>query len=83
MTPTSELSPDQIIKASDTAARAVPPVWPLASSVAVNPFLGQAGESLAQVGARLARVGGVPVTMPRAYSSARIAFTARALRSTR
>ena len=72
MTPTSELSPDQIIKASDTAARAVPPVWPLASSVAVNPFLGQAGESLAQVGARLARVGGVPVTMPRAHFDALI-----------
>ena len=34
--------------AADHAARAVPPVWPLASSVAVNPFLGQTGESLAQ-----------------------------------
>jgi DNA ligase-1 len=45
-----------IIAAADQAARAIAPVWPLASSVAVNPFLGQTGESLAQTGARLARV---------------------------
>ena len=46
---------------ADKAARAIPPAWPLASSVAVNPFLGQTGEPLEQVGARLARVAGVPV----------------------
>jgi uncharacterized protein YbcC (UPF0753/DUF2309 family) len=51
--------------AIDRAARAIPPAWPLASSVAVNPFLGQTGEGLAHVGARLARVAGAPVTMPR------------------
>ncbi|NNE89518.1 MAG: DUF2309 domain-containing protein [Silicimonas sp.] len=67
MTKRAELSPDQITKASDVAARAIPPVWPLASSVAVNPYLGQSAESLAEVGARLGRVGGVPVTMPRAH----------------
>ena len=55
------------------AARAIPPVWPLASSVAVNPFLGQTDESLATVGARLERVAGVPVTMPRNWYAARIA----------
>jgi uncharacterized protein YbcC (UPF0753/DUF2309 family) len=49
----------------DRAARAIPPAWPLASSVAVNPFLGQTGEGIAHVGARLARVAGAPVTMPR------------------
>lgn len=59
--------------AADRAARAIPPVWPLASSVAVNPFLGQTGESLAQVGARLARVAGVPVTMPRSWYRQKIA----------
>ena len=59
--------------AADRAARAIPPVWPLASSVAVNPFLGQTGESLATVGARLARVAGVPVTMPRSWYEERIA----------
>jgi uncharacterized protein YbcC (UPF0753/DUF2309 family) len=53
--------------AADRAARAIPPVWPLASSVAVNPFLGQMGESLATAGARLSRVAGVAVTMPRRW----------------
>ncbi len=56
-----------VTTAADRAARAVPPVWPLASSVAVNPFLGQTGESLATAGARLARVAGAAVTMPRGW----------------
>jgi uncharacterized protein YbcC (UPF0753/DUF2309 family) len=59
--------------AADRAARAIPPVWPLASSVAVNPFLGQADESLATVGARLGRVAGAPVTMARSWYQERIA----------
>ena len=61
-----------LITASDTAARAIPPVWPLASSVAVNPFLGQSTQTLAQVAARLGRVGGVPMTMPRSWYNTRI-----------
>ncbi len=68
----ASLSMKTITQASDTAARAIPPAWPLASSVAVNPYLGQTGEGLAQVGARLGRVGGVPVTMPRDWYAARI-----------
>ena len=59
--------------AADRAARAIPPVWPLASSVAVNPYVGQMHESLATVGARLARVAGVAVTMPRSWYQERIA----------
>ena len=59
--------------AADRAARAIPPVWPLASSVAVNPFLGQTGESLATAGARFARVAGVAVTMPRSWYHKKIA----------
>ncbi len=59
--------------AADRAARAIPPVWPLASSVAVNPFLGQTDESLATAGARLERVVGVPVTMARSWYQERIA----------
>ena len=59
--------------AADRAARAIPPVWPLASSVAVNPFLGQTHESLAMAGARLARVAGAAVTMPRSWYRDRIA----------
>ncbi len=62
-----------LLAAADAAVRAVPPVWPLASSVAVNPYLGQTGESLATTGARLARVAGCPVTMPRSWYLERIA----------
>ncbi len=54
------------------AARSIPPLWPLAASVAVNPFLGQAGEPLATAAARLARVAGVAATMPRSWFAARI-----------
>ncbi|MBC7505247.1 MAG: DUF2309 domain-containing protein [Sandarakinorhabdus sp.] len=61
-----------LIAAADQAAQAIPPVWPLASSVAVNPFLGQTHESLATVAARLARVAGAPVTMPRSWYRERI-----------
>jgi uncharacterized protein YbcC (UPF0753/DUF2309 family) len=68
----TNLSIKTLTQASDAAARAIPPVWPLSSSVAVNPFLGQTGETLAQVGARLGRVGGVPVTMPRAWYVSRL-----------
>jgi len=67
----SDVLPPQNGQAVDTAAeravRAIPPAWPLASSVAVNPFLGQAGEGLSMAGARLARVAGAPVTLPRRW----------------
>ena len=56
----------------ESALRAIPPAWPLASSVAVNPYLGQSGERLASVGARLARVGGLPVTMPASWYGEKI-----------
>ncbi len=59
--------------AVEAAIRAIPPVWPLSASVAVNPFLGQAGEGLAETAARLARVAGLRVTMPRAWYAERIA----------
>ena len=59
--------------AARAAAAAVPPLWPLASSVAVNPYLGQAHEGLARTGARLARVAGAPVTMPRPWYAERVA----------
>ncbi len=66
------LSPAALMNAADSAGRAIPPVWPLASSVAVNPYLGQSGERLATTGARLARVAGIPVAMPRAWYAERI-----------
>lgn len=65
--------PAPLAAAVDAAARQIPPLWPLASHVAVNPFLGQTTETLAETGARLARVGAIPVTMPRPYYAERIA----------
>ncbi len=59
--------------AVDRAVRQVPPLWPLASYVAVNPYLGQTAATLAETGARLARVAGVPVTMPRQWFRRHIA----------
>lgn len=74
LAPKSEtLDAETLARAADRAVRAISPAWPLASSVAVNPFLGQTGETLATAGARLARVGGVPVVMPRAWHQERIA----------
>lgn len=63
----------ELAAAVDHAIRAIPPAWPLASSVAVNPFLGQSREDLATVAARLERVAGMPVTMARAWYDERIA----------
>ena len=57
----------EVIAVAETAVRAIPPLWPLSSSVAVNPFLGQADRSLPQTAALLGRVAGSPVTMPRAW----------------
>ena len=59
--------------ATRAAADAIPPAWPLAATVAVNPFLGQSGESLAHAAARLARIAGVAATMPRDWYANRIA----------
>ena len=51
-----------VLEAAETAARAIPPAFPLDATVAVNPFLGQTGEDLATAAARLARVAGVRAT---------------------
>ena len=59
--------------ATRAAAMAIPPAWPLASSVAVNPWLDQAGEGLAMTAARMARVAGIQVTMDRGWYACRIA----------
>jgi hypothetical protein len=66
------LSPDEIIAAANRAAQAIPPLWPLASSVAVNPFLGQTGEPLPTAAARLRRVAGISLTMPRYWYAGRL-----------
>ncbi len=62
-----------VLKAAEAAARAIPPAWPLEATVAVNPFLGQTGESLAETAARLARVAGVRVTPARDHYAAKLA----------
>ena len=64
---------DKLETAVDAAIDAIPPLWPLASSVAVNPFLGQAIEPLEMTAARLARSAGAAVTMPRRWYAARLA----------
>jgi uncharacterized protein YbcC (UPF0753/DUF2309 family) len=64
--------PDASALHAAAAARMIPPVWPLASSVAVNPFLGQTDQPLETVSARLARVAGTAVTMPRDWYRQRI-----------
>ncbi len=74
--PSAQADLQRLESAADEAARAIPPVWPLASSVAVNPFLGQAGERLAAAGARLARVAGAAVTMKRHWYREKIAADA-------
>ncbi|MBB5944023.1 DUF2309 domain-containing protein [Xanthomonas sp. 3307] len=66
------LSHAAIIAAAERAARAIPPLWPLASSVAVNPFLGQAGEPLATAAARLRNAAGIALTMPRTWYAERL-----------
>ncbi|MBI1245410.1 MAG: DUF2309 family protein [Alphaproteobacteria bacterium] len=63
----------QIAGAVDRAIRAIPPAWPLAATVAVNPFLARAGERLAVTAARLRRAAGIRVTMPRRWFRDRIA----------
>lgn len=73
MSDAQDLARNTVTEAARNAARAIPPLWPLASSVAVNPFLGQAEETLATAGARLQRVGGIAVTMQRHWYLEKIA----------
>ena len=68
----STLNGSAALEAGKRAARHIPPLWPLTSSVAVNPFLGQSGESLERTAARLERVAGVRVVMPRRWFGERI-----------
>ena len=63
----------QVMRAAEAAARRIPPAFPLDATVAVNPFLGQASEDLGMASARLGRVAGVSLSLPRAILGARIA----------
>ena len=68
-------APDRagLLRAAEAAQRAIPPAFPLEATVAVNPFLGQTEESLAMAAARLARVAGIRLTLPRAAFAAKFA----------
>ncbi len=58
---------EALARAADQAVRAIPPAWPLTATVAVNPFLGQITETLDQTAARLARIGGARLALPRRH----------------
>ncbi|EIL94771.1 YbcC family protein [Rhodanobacter spathiphylli] len=58
--------------AAQRAARLIPPLWPLATSVAVNPYLGHVDETLAMTSVRLRRAAGVRSTMPRRWYAERM-----------
>ena len=58
---------------ADAAARQIPPMWPLASSVAVNPSFGQRGRALAEAGAPAARASAARTVMPRDWFASQIA----------
>lgn len=73
--PSTDVAAPTATSAHEAAQRAgllIPPLWPLASSVAVNPYLGHVSESLATAAARLGRVAGVRCTMPRTWYAERI-----------
>lgn len=57
----------ELVHEANKAAKAIPPLFPLSASVAVNPFLGQTGEPLAVTTARLARVSGKRVMPDRSH----------------
>lgn len=56
----------ELVSEANGAARAIPPMFPLSASVAVNPFLGQSDEPMAVSAARLARVAGTRIMPERA-----------------
>ncbi|XWN29899.1 MAG: DUF2309 domain-containing protein [Devosia sp.] len=73
MTELTKLPNSAAVDAAEAAVKAIPPLFPLSTSVAVNPFLGQAADSLAETAARLERVGGIRVTMKREWFADKIA----------
>ncbi|WP_050603942.1 YbcC family protein [Ruegeria sp. 6PALISEP08] len=55
----------ELVAIANDAVRQIPPLFPLAANVAVNPFLGQTEDTLAVTAARLGRVAGVRITPDR------------------
>lgn len=73
MTTVDTLHGEALARAANQAVRAIPPAWPLTATVAVNPFLGQVSETLDHTAARLARIGGVRLALPRKHYADKIA----------
>lgn len=63
----------EIMAGAKNAAAHIPPLWSLEATVAVNPYVGQAGEPLQMAAARLARVAGVRTVAERANFKAKFA----------
>ena len=61
----------EIMAGAKNAATHIPPLWSLDATVAVNPYVGQAGEPLHKAAARLARVAGVRTVADRAHFKAK------------
>ena len=55
----------ELVAEAEQASKAIPPLFPLTSSVSVNPFLGQSNEPLALCSTRYARVAGTKITPDR------------------
>jgi len=61
----------ELVALANESVQQIPPLFPLASSVAVNPFLGQADEPLAVTAARMGRVAGARITPERSIWKAK------------
>ena len=55
----------ELFSRADAAIAQIPPAFPLSATIAVNPYLGQAGEPRALTSARLAAVAGERLFRPR------------------
>lgn len=64
---------EAVARAAEEAVLSIPPAWPLTATVAVNPFLGQTHEELPVTSARLERIAGIRLAMPREYYAGKIA----------
>ncbi|WP_127107899.1 YbcC family protein [Pararhodobacter zhoushanensis] len=62
----------ELFAAAEDAMRQIPPAFPLEATVAVNPWLGQLGESRLEAAARMARVGAGRLFVPRETVAAMI-----------
>lgn len=71
--PSPETFVAETLEAALRACRRIPPAWPLQATVAVNPYLGFAEQGLAQLAARMERIGGPRPLMPSEWYRDRLA----------